>query len=102
MIHIACWLTFSRQKTDCAMSVNNLKKSKKLAVIKEILMTNRNTKLLQRRLFGTSNTVNKETGKLYVDVAGVAQKLILFDTYIMMSTRLSEIPQLMKCLGIMV
>jgi|GEM_PF-3734692 len=62
-------------------------------------MATENTSPIHKRLFGYCSEVNEETGKTNVDVTSIAQKLILFDAYILMSIRLSEIPQLIRTFG---
>lgn len=62
-------------------------------------MNTKNRGPLQRQLFGYCNRIKNEDEKTPIDVTNVAQKLILFDTYTLISIRLSEIPQLMRMFG---
>src|SRR5215468_4597242 len=56
-----------------------------------------------RRLLGLSAVVHQEPGAkditVELDVEGFVRRLLLFDTYILYSVRLKEIPELVKHFG---
>jgi hypothetical protein len=58
---------------------------------------------ITRRLLGSSAIVNQESGardiSVRLDVEGFIRRLLLFDTYVLYSVRLKEIPELVRHFG---
>jgi hypothetical protein len=55
--------------------------------------------ILNNRLIGRSATLHPKSGDVEVDVGCIFRKLILFDTFILSSIRLKEIPEIVRRIG---
>lgn len=54
----------------------------------------------QHRLIGSTTSFNVHTETFQVDVGNILRRLLLFDTYILESVRLLEIPDMVRLLGL--
>jgi hypothetical protein len=55
--------------------------------------------MLHQRLLGVSTVLDPESGNADVDVGGILRRLLLFETYILKSNRLRELPAIVERLG---